>query len=116
MGASSESAERWGLTDALVGLAVSVVFAGLVGASVISARGDYTGKWSEHGAAAGRIAAQAAGDGRLSAPQLTPLWLITILQVPLWAGLLGTVLFAAKKGSGVVADFGLRMKPGDVGI
>src|SRR4051794_19710672 len=83
------SAERWGLTDALAGLVASIVFATLVGFIVITARGDYTGKWSEHGAAAGRIAAQAAGDGRFSAPQLTPLWLITILQVPLWAGLLG---------------------------
>jgi membrane protease YdiL (CAAX protease family) len=114
MGEPDASAKRWGLTDALVGLVVSIVFAGLVGGIVITARGDYTGKWSEHGAAAGRIAAQAAGDGRLSAPQLTPLWLITILQVPLWAGLLGTVIFAAKKGGGIVADFGLRMKASDI--
>ena len=74
MGASSESAERWGLTDAIVGLVVSIVLAGLVGAAVITARGDYTGKWSEHGAAAGRIAAQIATDGTLTtlppSPQL----------------------------------------------
>ncbi|TML17886.1 MAG: CPBP family intramembrane metalloprotease [Actinobacteria bacterium] len=116
MGASSESAERWGLTDAIVGLVVSIVLAGLVGAAVITARGDYTGKWSEHGAAAGRIAAQIATDGTLTAPQLTPLWLITLLQVPLWLGLLGTVAYAAKKGHGVVADFGLRMQPRDIGV
>ena len=91
MGASSASGERWGLTDALVGLVVSILLAGLVGGAVISARGDYTGKWSEHGAAAGRIAAQAAGDGTLTAPKLTPLWLITLLQVPLWVGMLGAV-------------------------
>jgi membrane protease YdiL (CAAX protease family) len=116
MGASSESAERWGLTDALTGLAASVVLAGLVGAAVISARGDYTGKWSEHGAAAGRSAAQLATDGTLKAPQLTPLWLITLLQVPLWVGLLGTVFYAASKGRGVVADFGLRMRASDIGV
>jgi CAAX protease family protein len=116
MGVSSESAEGWGLTDAIVGLVVSILLAGLVGAAVITARGDYTGKWSEHGAAAGRIAAQAATGGTLTAPQLTPLWLITLLQVPLWLGLLGTVAYAAKKGHGVVADFGLRMQPRDIGV
>ena len=116
MGASSASGERWGLTDALVGLVVSILLAGLVGGAVISARGDYTGKWSEHGAAAGRIAAQAAGDGTLTAPKLTPLWLITLLQVPLWVGMLGAVFYAASKGRGVVADFGLRMEKRDIGI
>src|SRR5688572_29584306 len=75
MGASSASGERWGLTDAFVGLVVSILLAAVVGGTVINARGDYTGKWSEHGAAAGRIAAQAADTGALTAPQLTPLWL-----------------------------------------
>ena len=117
MGASNASGERWGLTDALVGLVVSIVLAGVVGGIVINARGDYTGKWSEHGAAAGRIAAQvAAGDGTLTAPQLTPLWLITLLQVPLWLGMLGAVVYAGRKGNGVVADFGLRMEKRDVPI
>lgn len=116
MGASSAPAERWGLTDALVGLLVSIVLAGVVGGVVIGARGDYTGKWSEHGAAAGRIAAQVASDGTLRAPQLSPLWLITLLQVPLWAGMLGTVIYAGRKGRGVVADFGLRMEGRDIGI
>jgi membrane protease YdiL (CAAX protease family) len=116
MGASSASGERWGLTDAIVGLVVSILLAGLVGGVVINARGDYTGKWSEHGAAAGRIAAQAAGDGTLTAPKLTPLWLITLLQVPLWVGMLGAVFYAASKGRGVVADFGLRMEKRDIPV
>ncbi|HUP74446.1 MAG TPA: type II CAAX endopeptidase family protein [Acidimicrobiales bacterium] len=116
MDASNASGERWGLTDAFVGLVVSILLAGLVGGVVISARGDYSGKWSEHGAAAGRIAAQAAESGALTAPQLTPLWLITLLQVPLWVGMLGAVFYAAKKGRGVVADFGLRMEKRDIGV
>jgi membrane protease YdiL (CAAX protease family) len=115
MSASSESAERWGLADAIVGLVVSILLAAVVGGAVINARGDYTGKWSEHGAAAGRIASQLAGDGALSAPQLTPLWLLTLLQVPLWVGMLGAVFFAARKGGGV-RDFGLRMEARDVPI
>src|SRR5688500_13753038 len=116
MGASSASGERWGLTDAFVGLVVSILLAAIVGGAVVDARGDYTGKWSEHGAAAGRIAAQAADTGALSAPQLTPLWLITLLQVPLWVGMLGAVFYAAKKGRGVVADFGLRMEKRDIPV
>jgi membrane protease YdiL (CAAX protease family) len=115
MSASSESAERWGLADALVGLIVSMLLALLVGGTVISARGDYTGKWSEHGAAAGRIASQIAGDGSLSAPKLTPIWLLTLLQVPLWVGMLGAVFYAAHKGRGL-GDFGLRMEPRDVPV
>lgn len=114
MSASSESAERWGLADALVGLLLSFLIASTIGAIVVSARGDYTGKWSQHGAAAGRIAAQYATDGTLQPPQLTPLWLLTLLQVPLWVVMLGAVLFAARKGTGVVADFGLRMERRDV--
>lgn len=116
MSASSESADGWGLGDALVGLFVSFFLASTVGAIVISARGDYTGKWSQHGAAAGRIAAQYAADGTLRPPQLTPLWLLTLLQVPLWVVMLGAVLYAGSKGRGVVADFKLRMEVRDVPI
>jgi membrane protease YdiL (CAAX protease family) len=115
MSASSESAERWGLADALIGLLVSILLAAVIGAAVINARGDYTGKWSEHGAAAGRIASQLAGDGTLTAPQLTPIWLLTLLQVPLWIGMLGAVVYAGRKGGGL-ADFGLRMEPRDVPV
>jgi membrane protease YdiL (CAAX protease family) len=115
MNGSSESAERWGLADALIGLVVSLLLALLVGGTVISARGDYTGKWSEHGAAAGRIASQLATDSALTAPKLTPLWLLTLLQVPLWVGMLGAVFYAARKGGGL-GDFGLRMEPRDVPV
>jgi membrane protease YdiL (CAAX protease family) len=115
MGASSASAERWGLADALVGLLVSILLAVAVGSAVVGARGDYTGKWSEHGAAAGRIAAQLATEGNVTPPQLTPLWLLTLLQVPLWVGMLGAVLYAARKGGGL-GDFGLRMEPRDVPV
>ena len=116
MSASSESAERWGLADALVGLLLSVLVASTVGAIVISARGDYTGEWSQHGAAAGRIASQYVANGDLQPPQLTPLWLLTLLQVPLWVVMLGAVLYAARKGRGVVTDFGLRMQRRDIPV
>ena len=47
-----------------------------------------------------------------------PLWLIGILEIPLWVGLLGAVFVAStRKGSGSLrADFGLAMRPRDVPI
>jgi membrane protease YdiL (CAAX protease family) len=39
-----------------------------------------------------------------------PLWAAALLQVPMWAGLLGAVLWAGSKGGGVVQDFGVRMR------
>jgi uncharacterized protein len=54
---------------------------------------------------------QEAVDGELS------LAMTALLQIPLWSGYLGMPLYAAKaKGNGVVADFGLRMKPRDVPV
>jgi len=49
--------------------------------------------------------------------QPVPLWMSTLLQLPLWGALiLGPMWFAAKKGRGIVADLGLRMKPIDVPV
>ena len=47
-----------------------------------------------------------------------PLWATALLQVPLWAGLLGAPLWATyvKGRRSLSADFGLRMKPFDVAI
>lgn len=48
--------------------------------------------------------------GRTPARDLS-LWLIAVLQVPLWAGYLGMPWYAARrKGNGLVVDFGLRME------
>jgi membrane protease YdiL (CAAX protease family) len=49
--------------------------------------------------------------------QPVPLWLSTLLQLPLWGALIaGPLWFAAKKGRGIVADLGLRMKATDVPV
>jgi len=47
-----------------------------------------------------------------------PLWATALLQVPLWAGLLGAPLWAAylKGRRSLAADFGLRMRPLDVPV
>jgi len=39
-----------------------------------------------------------------------PIWGLALLQIPLWVGYLGAVLFAGSKGRGIVADFGFRMR------
>jgi membrane protease YdiL (CAAX protease family) len=47
----------------------------------------------------------------------TPLWLVAVLELFLWAGLLGAPIYAARtKGNGVVRDFGLRVRPLDVPV
>jgi membrane protease YdiL (CAAX protease family) len=47
-----------------------------------------------------------------------PLWATALLQVPLWAGLLGAPLWATylKGRRSLAADFGLRMRPVDVPV
>jgi membrane protease YdiL (CAAX protease family) len=39
-----------------------------------------------------------------------PLWAAALLQVPMWAGLVGAVALAGSKGGGAVHDFGLGMR------
>lgn len=80
-----DDARRWGLGDAV---------AGVVAAQVLSIVG---------------VLAAAALAGWESTED-APLWAMALLQVPLWAGLVGAVVWAAGKGRGVVEDFGLRMR------
>src|SRR4051794_39710556 len=47
-----------------------------------------------------------------------PLWLVGVVEIPLWIGLLGTLWLAStRKGTGSLrADFGLAMRPRDLPI
>lgn len=85
---------RWGLGDAWIGLLIGNVAAVFVGAAILSATG-YAGTDSDD----------------------LPLGIIAVLQVPLWAGYLTMPLYAAhRKGNGLVADFGLRVRALDVPV
>jgi membrane protease YdiL (CAAX protease family) len=65
------------------------------------------------GQAALDIVGQATG-GHYEA-RTTPLWLVAVLELFLWLGLLGAPILAARtKGNGVVSDFGLRVRALDV--
>lgn len=87
----------WGLGDVLAGLAASLVLSTLVGAVIVMVAG-----WSVED-----------GSNAIDAP----IWGLALLQIPLWAGYLGIVVFAGRvKGNGVVADFGLRQHAWDVPV
>jgi hypothetical protein len=63
------------------------------------------------GAAVGQASSQFAAGQMFSISLPPPLWLTALMQIPLWLGLGGApIWFAIKKGKGVVAELGLRMK------
>jgi uncharacterized protein len=69
------------------------------------------------GAAVGQASGQFAAGQMFSISVPPPLWLTALMQIPLWLGLGGApIWFAIKKGKGVVADLGLRMKLVDAPI
>ena len=69
------------------------------------------------GAAVGQASSQFASGQPFAISVPPPLWLTALMQIPLWLGLGAAPLwFAIKKGKGVVADLGLRMKPLDAPI
>lgn len=85
------AAPQWGLGEAV---------AGWIGAEVL-------------GLVAGSIILTATGHAGTKSTDL-PLRLLVIVQIPFWAGLVGAVWFAGRyKGSGVVHDFGLRVRTFD---
>ena len=77
------SSSTWGLGDVAAGILAAQVLSILVVGVVFAAT-----NWSDTAE--------------------IPLWATGLLQVPLWCGLAGSVLYAARaKGNGVVAEFGL---------
>ena len=82
---------RWGMGDAVLGLVLTVVVPTAVAVAVVVA------------------------SGRDDLDDIS-LWATALLQVPLWAGLLGAPLRASylKGRRSLADDFGLRMKPMDV--
>lgn len=78
-------ARRWGLGDVAAGLVASQLLSVVTLLVVAAAAG-----WQTN--------------------EDIPLWAAALLQVPMWAGLVGAVLWAGSKGGGVVHDFGVRMR------
>lgn len=82
---------RWGMGDAAVGIVASLVLS-VVGVGI------------------------ALGMSERETTDDLPLWSTALLNIPLWAGLLGAVLYAShRKGTGSLRDdFGLSMRVLDV--
>jgi len=110
-------APRWGLGDVVVGF-LCFLGAVLLGQVVVLAVTNYaTSGASGTGAAFGQVAGHLAlGEAPAFRPPM-PLWLTAVLQVPLWAGLLGVPLVVTtRKGNGPVRDLGLRFRWFDVPV
>lgn len=85
---------RWGLGEAAAGWVGAEVLGLIVGSIILTATG-YAGTKSTD----------------------LPLRLLVLVQVPFWAGLVLAVWYAGRyKGSGVVHDFGLRVRALDVPV
>jgi membrane protease YdiL (CAAX protease family) len=84
---------RWGMGDAALGIVASFVLS-QVGVVMAIVAGGY----------------KTTDD--------FPLWVIGLVEIPLWIGLLGAVYLAStRKGTGSLrADFGLLMRPRDIPI
>jgi len=88
---SAPSETRWGLGDVAIGVVCSLVLSSLIGAVIMAAVG-----WQ-------------------SSDEI-PMWGLGVLQIPLWAGYLGSVVYAGSKGGGVIGDFGARVRWSDVPV
>lgn len=109
---------RWGLGDAIGGWAVAQL------ASIVAIAGvvTYLGypRRADIGGAVGQAVAQTAlGDigNILTVWGQLPLEWQLALQIPLWVGLLGAPIYAAKrKGQSLRRDFGLRFERTDIPV
>ena len=76
----------WGLGDVALGIVAALLLSTVISVAAYAAAG-----WSSKA--------------------LPPLWAVALLQVPLWLGLLGAVLWASRhKGLGLRDDFGWSMR------
>ncbi len=81
----------WGIRDAVLGLVAGFVLSNLV-AGIVLAAGGYLG--------------EGAAD--------PPLWLVALLQIPLWVGLGGAVALAVRRSRGTLrSEFGFAMQRRD---
>jgi len=84
----------WGLGDAVAGWLIAFVFSQIALAIIVVAAGYTHVKSADW-----------------------PLWLVAISEVPLWFGLVGAPVYAARvKGNGLRIDFGLKAKLVDLPI
>lgn len=109
---------RWGLGDAIGGWAVAQVASILAVAAVVTFLGypKVAGLGGSVGQAVGQTEVGSAIDILTVYGDLPFVWQV-LLQVPLWVGLAGAPILAARrKGTSLAVDFGFRMERNDVPI
>lgn len=80
--------ERWGFGDAVTGMFAAFLLSNVVGVVILGVAG-----WDS--------------------PSKIPMWGFGVLQIPLWAGYIGTTILAGRKGSGLRSSFGMSLRPYD---
>lgn len=83
--AIARTTERWGLGDVAAGVIIAYLATNIIGVVIVSIAG-----WDSM--------------------SKVPMWGFGVLQLPLWAVYMGTVLVAGSKGLGVVEAFGIRVR------
>lgn len=101
---------RWNLVDPLVGFVLAQVLSALVAAVVVQTQAG-------RGAGVGiGLAGAFDGNARSLATGLS-LFALALVQIPLWATEVGTVLFAGEvRGGGVRHDFGVYVRALDIPV
>jgi uncharacterized protein len=99
----------------LGGLAASIVLPAIVGGAFLAGTNYDTTTETGVGAYVGRVGAQTQILGVEPSPLGLPLWAITLLQIPLWIGLLGAVWLAAgRRVEGLRDRLGFVVLPRDI--
>jgi membrane protease YdiL (CAAX protease family) len=108
---------RWGLGDVVLGFLAGEILSIFAYLLVLSMTHYATGGPTGSGAAFGQVAGHLASGQPPAYLGSMPLWLQAIVQIPLWACLLGVPIAATiTKGNGPVGDIGLRFRPIDLPV
>ena len=116
--AEASATKRWGIGDAIGGWAVAQLASILAIAGVITYLGfpAVAGMGGAIGQAAGQSEIGSALDILSVYGDLPFEWQVA-LQIPLWVGLIGAPLYAARrKGTSLAVDFGLRVQRKDIPV
>lgn len=117
-GDEASERRRWGLGDAIGGWAVAQVASILAVAAVVTLLGypKVAGLGGVVGQAAGQTQVGSTLDLLTVYGQMPFVWQV-LLQVPLWVGLAGAPILAARrKGTSLAVDFGFRFERNDIPI
>lgn len=110
-------ATRTGVAAVAGGLGTGIVLTAVVAGIALNASDYDADAPTGLGAYAGRVVRQRLIDGVDATSPGFPLWLIAVLQIPLWVGLLGAPLVVARREGATLRElFGLRFERRDVGV